>query len=64
MNNCLVLIGCMAISLSFSADAGERYAVVVGVTSYRSGQPLPELAYAENDANRLATVLELSLIHI
>lgn len=37
---------------------GERYAVVVGVASYRSGQPLPKLSYAENDATKLAKTLQ------
>lgn len=40
------------------AYAGERYAVVVGVQSYRAGQPLPRLPYTENDAAKLADVLK------
>lgn len=40
------------------ADAGKRYAVVVGVNKYRAGQPLPELPYTENDATKLAETLE------
>ncbi|MCA9028582.1 MAG: SUMF1/EgtB/PvdO family nonheme iron enzyme [Planctomycetaceae bacterium] len=37
---------------------GKRYALIVGVKTYRPGQPLPELPFPENDANGLAEVLE------
>lgn len=43
---------------SSAAMAGKRYAVVVGVRSYRPGQPLPELPYTENDASKLAETLK------
>ena len=36
---------------------GKRYALVVGVSTYRPGQPLPELEFTENDATELAKVL-------
>lgn len=44
--------------VSSSAEAGRRYALVVGVKSYRAGQPLPDLPYAENDAKDLAVTLQ------
>jgi formylglycine-generating enzyme required for sulfatase activity len=40
-------------------EAGKRYAVVVGVKSYRPGQPLPELPFTENDADKLAETLRV-----
>lgn len=36
---------------------GKRYALIVGVSTYRPGQPLTKLPYTENDANELAKVL-------
>ena len=48
----------MLLAAPFVEAAGKRYAVVVGVKSYRSGQPLPELSYTENDASQLAKTLE------
>ena len=47
----LVLVGSLQ-------AAGKRYALVIGVKTYRSGQPLPELPYTENDADGLAAVLK------
>lgn len=41
-----------------AVGAGKRYALVVGVDKYRSGQPLPPLAYTENDVDGLAKVLK------
>ena len=35
----------------------RRYALIIGVKTYRPGQPLPELSYTENDAGELAKVL-------
>jgi hypothetical protein len=37
---------------------GKRYALVVGVKTYRPNQQLPELSYTENDATGLAAVLK------
>ena len=47
----LVLVGSLP-------AAGKRYALVIGVKTYRPGQPLPELPYTENDADGLAAVLK------
>ncbi len=47
----LVLVGSLQ-------AAGKRYALVIGVKTYRPGQPLPELPYTENDADGLAAVLK------
>lgn len=55
---CYLLFMTVLSLLSSSAEAGKRYAVVVGVKSYRAGQPLPELPYTENDATKLAETLE------
>ncbi|MEZ6056940.1 MAG: SUMF1/EgtB/PvdO family nonheme iron enzyme [Planctomycetaceae bacterium] len=48
----------LLLSLATVAEAGKRYALIVGVKTYRPGQPLPELAYTENDADGLAEVLK------
>lgn len=48
-------------ALVFSPTAtaeGKRYALIVGVKTYRPGQPLPELPFTENDASDLAKTLE------
>ena len=53
---CLVLT-----ALTFApaeAAEGKRYALIVGVRTYRPGQPLPELPFTENDAVDLTTTLE------
>lgn len=39
-------------------SAGKRYALIVGVKTYRPGQPLPELSYTENDATGLSKALK------
>ncbi|MFO1004664.1 MAG: SUMF1/EgtB/PvdO family nonheme iron enzyme [Planctomycetaceae bacterium] len=41
-----------------ASAAGKKYALVIGVKTYRPGQPLPELAFTENDADGLAEVLK------
>lgn len=48
----------MIAALMPCADAGKRYAVIVGVKKYRPGQPLPELSFTENDATKLAEILK------
>ena len=54
-----LLLACMlALTTTFPSYAGKHYALVVGVSSYRAGQPLPPLPYTENDANGLAEVLK------
>ncbi|WP_296456186.1 SUMF1/EgtB/PvdO family nonheme iron enzyme [Rubinisphaera sp.] len=45
-------------ALNSPAWGAKRYALVVGVKTYRPGQPLPQLAYTENDAHELAKTLE------
>lgn len=52
-----LLVACLFLA-NGKCEAGKRYAVVVGVKSYRAGQPLPELPYTENDATKLAETLE------
>lgn len=60
----LLIIGCLfglvfgVCSIGNAADRpGRKYALVVGVHEYRAGQPLPDLKYAEPDADQLAEVL-------
>jgi len=56
----LWFIGGLATLFGVIADtqaAGKKYALVVGVATYRPGQPLPKLPFTENDANDLAQVL-------
>ena len=52
----LVLLVGLLLSGELSA-AGRRYALVVGVETYRPNQPLPKLSYTESDADALAAVL-------
>ena len=55
--SCLFLLLLVAIWPQSLQAEGKRYALVIGVKSYRPGQPLPDLAFTENDANELAKVL-------
>ena len=56
---CLMLVATVLLSFPIRpAEAGKRYALVVGVKKYRSNQPLPELAYTENDATEFAKLLK------
>lgn len=59
MKSCsYLLIAMLFITAAAPAHGGRRYALIVGVKTYRPGQPLPELAYTENDATGLAAVLK------
>ena len=49
-----LVFACLSITCQ---AAGRKYALIVGVRSYRLEQPLPELSFTENDANKLAEVL-------
>jgi len=42
---------------AYAQAQGKHYALVVGVKTYRPGQPLPQLSFTENDADQLAKVL-------
>ncbi len=53
---CLAVAGLLCPELLFAA--GKRYALVVGVETYRPNQPLPKLSYTESDADALAAVLK------
>src|SRR5437879_6220026 len=50
----LIAQECRPFGASAADREGKRYALVVGVTKYRPGQPLPDLSYTENDAAGLA----------
>src|SRR5436305_192034 len=51
------LAGVLASSPSPGQPAGERYALLVGVRQYDPTEPLPPLAYPEDDMEELAKVL-------
>lgn len=55
--HCLTLLALTLVHIQPAQAAGKKYALIVGVTAYRPGQPLPKLPYTENDANELAKVL-------
>ncbi|MFO1004665.1 MAG: SUMF1/EgtB/PvdO family nonheme iron enzyme [Planctomycetaceae bacterium] len=58
MSRLLSLTLIWLVMAGFASAAGKKYALVIGVKTYRPGQPLPELAFTENDADGLAKVLK------